>query len=276
MRTVRIVPTALTLGNLVCGFCAISIVVSGAAGYTSPTLARVPHLGKWLLEVQDRQQLNSLILAGLFVYGAMIFDFLDGRVARLVGLESRFGAELDSLADLVTFGVAPAVIAMGFLALENVPRRFAWPMLAVYVACAGLRLARYNVSKEVTTTQHFRGLPTPAAAGAAVSWVLLWADLRTAHNEFVGFVILALPVVMALLGMLMVSRVPYLHVGERLAAQRRPMREMAFALIVIAALVFFYQYAFVVGFNLYVVLGIASWFVRRFRGGRARGKAATP
>ena len=270
MRTVRIVPTALTLGNLVCGFCAISIVVSGAAGYASPTLARVPRLGEWLLEVQDRQQLNSLILAGFFIYAAMIFDFLDGRVARMAGLESRFGAELDSLADLVSFGVAPAVIAMGFLALENVPRRFAWPMLAVYVACAGLRLARYNVSKEVTTTQHFRGLPAPAAAGAAVGWVLLWANLRAAHNEFVGFVILALPVVMALLGMLMVSRVAYLHVGERLAAQRRPMREMALALIVIAALIFFYQYAFVVAFNVYVVAGIESWMVSRLRAMRAR------
>lgn len=273
MRTVRILPTALTLGNLVCGFCAISLVVSGAAGYTPPVLGRVPRLGEWLREVQDLQ-LHSLILAALFVYAAMLFDFLDGRVARLVGIESRFGAELDSLSDIVSFGAAPAAIAMGFFALESVPRRFAWPMLAVYVTCAGLRLARYNVSREVTPMQHFRGLPTPAAAGAALGWVLLWADLRGAHHDLSGWVSLALPVAMAFLGVLMVSRLPYLHVGERLAAQRRPMRQVALALVVLAALAFFYKYAFVVGFNLYVVLGIASWVVRRLRGLRVRGRHA--
>ncbi len=172
-----LLPHLLTTGNLAAGFYAI--VAAGAGDLERAAFA--------------------VVLAG-------VFDGLDGRVARRVGSTSRFGGEYDSIADTVSFGVAPAVIAFGAGALGELGWT-GWVLAFLYMACAALRLARFNVSP-ARYTGRFEGLPSPAAAGMVVS-----------SSMFAGFLSesgwpLALPAVLpglgvAFLGLLMVSAIPY-------------------------------------------------------------------
>jgi len=106
-----------------------------------------------------------LILIAIFV------DFLDGRLARATNTTSRFGMEFDSLADLVSFGVAPAVLI--YLAVLRYLPFWGVPIAVLYVVCTAVRLARFNVQAAVEEKDHFMGLPSPAAAGLLVSYVLL-------------------------------------------------------------------------------------------------------
>ena len=104
--------------------------------------------------------------AGELIVVAVIFDMLDGRIARMTGTTSDFGAQLDSLADIVSFGVAPAVIAYQW-GLATLNRSFLAAFF--FVMCAAIRLARFNVQRKVVDGRYFVGLPTPAAAGFVIS-----------------------------------------------------------------------------------------------------------
>ncbi len=121
----------------------------------------------------------SYMKAVMLVFLAMIFDGLDGRVARWTESESRFGEEYDSLSDLISFGIAPAVIiylwSLKSLSSSslNIVADFAWFAAYVYLACTALRLARFNVQIESTDRAFFTGLPSPSAAGIVVGFV--WA-----------------------------------------------------------------------------------------------------
>ncbi|MBW2424345.1 MAG: CDP-diacylglycerol--serine O-phosphatidyltransferase [Deltaproteobacteria bacterium] len=172
-----VLPQLLTTGNLAAGFFAI-VKASG----------------------------GEVLVASYAIFVAALFDILDGRAARMTGNVSRFGAEYDSIADTVSFGVAPAVLA--FYAGDFTSLGWAgWVMAFIYTACASLRLARYNVTSG-RYQGRFDGLPTPAGAGMVVSAV--WFK-----NFLVGpDVGLGLPpIVPALgvtcLGLLMVSPIPY-------------------------------------------------------------------
>ncbi|MEN8181406.1 MAG: CDP-diacylglycerol--serine O-phosphatidyltransferase [Myxococcota bacterium] len=172
-----LLPHVLTTGNLAAGFYAI---VASSTGEL------------------DRAAF-AVVLAG-------VFDGLDGRVARRVGATSRFGGEYDSIADTVSFGVAPAVIAFRAGALGELGST-GWVLAFVYMACAALRLARFNVSPG-RYSGRFEGLPSPAAAGMVVATVLFAGFLSESGMP------LALPAVMpglgvAFLGLLMVSSIPY-------------------------------------------------------------------
>ncbi|MFT5453115.1 MAG: CDP-diacylglycerol--serine O-phosphatidyltransferase, partial [Enterobacterales bacterium] len=109
--------------------------------------------------------------AGFAIFVAMLMDSFDGRVARMTNTTSAFGAEYDSLADMVSFGVAPALIAYNWGALEQLGK-FGWLAVFVYVVCGALRLARFNVMPETIDKKYFQGLPIPAAAGVVVG--LVW------------------------------------------------------------------------------------------------------
>ena len=142
---------------------------------------------------------------------AAIFDVLDGRAARLLGNESRFGAEYDSIADTVSFGVAPAMIA--FHAGGMIDLRWAgWVLAFAYTACASLRLARFNVTSG-RYRGRFDGLPAPAAAGMVVSTV--WFHGFMQSNGMALSVPALLPALgLSLLGLLMVSPIPYHNFKE--------------------------------------------------------------
>ena len=147
--------------------------------------------------------------AAIFV--AMVFDFLDGRAARMAQVSSRFGLEYDSIADTVSFGVAPAVMAFNAGALQELGWT-GWVLAFLFTACASLRLARFNVSQE-RFRRRFDGLPSPAAAGLVASSIFLSSTLREGSLEFsipTGLI----GVGIAGLGILMVSPIPYWSLKE--------------------------------------------------------------
>lgn len=224
-RLLRIstLPGLITLGNLLCGF---------AATY----YAAKPD---WSTSVVALEQMlsSNLTMACYLVVAGMVFDMFDGRVARISHSASAFGAQLDSLADVVTFGVAPAFIVIRLLGGADITNggqswwvgplseitigRILWIMVASYVACAALRLARFNVETDLDDSSHlyFRGLPSPGAAGAIVSLVLLHEQVLTSGPQVAqsaaGILVASMPIVTMLLGLLMVSRIKYVHVINR-------------------------------------------------------------
>jgi len=247
MKRVAVLPTLVTLANGYCGILAIYKV----------------HDGRYYAA------------AGLVLL-AMLFDLLDGKVARMAGLTSRFGAYIDSLSDAISFGVAPAFLVKAVVETK-------WPdaygaklltfLTSVYALCAVLRLARYNVehaSGEGTDRQgrgvtRFAGMPTPGAAGVLVSLVFLSNEDASVLDY--SYVLVGLPVLCALLGYLMISRVPYDHLGSRFLTGRGDFRYL-FAVIVVVALVSKWpEESAAAGCLAYMLSGpvLAPWRYRRER-----------
>lgn len=145
--------------------------------------------------------------AAVAIFCAMVLDGLDGRIARLTNTSSKFGAEFDSLADMVSFGVAPALVVFSW-ALEDLGK-FGWSSAFIYVACAALRLARFNTQVDTADKNYFTGLASPAAAAIIAGTVWVCHDL--------GWVGKALPVELSFLvglltatvGFLMIANFPY-------------------------------------------------------------------
>ena len=181
-RVVVVLPSAFTLGNLFFGMWAI---VSAAQG--------------------------NFLWAGWFIVFAGVLDMLDGRVARLSGTGTRFGAELDSLVDLTSFGVAPALV-MYHLEFASVGR-FGWVLCFLYVVAAAVRLARFNVAaltKPPATGGWFRGLPSPSAGMTlAVYYPFTQTEVYHESLRYLQFNQQGLAFLMLVLGALMVSSIPY-------------------------------------------------------------------
>lgn len=179
-QVVVVMPSAFTLGNLFFGFWAIVSAFNGNF--------------RW---------------AGWFIVFAGILDMLDGRVARLSGTGTRFGAELDSLVDVISFGVAPALL-MYFLDFSNAGR-FAWILCYIYVVAVALRLARFNVlSAGKPSTAWFTGMPSPAAGMTlAVYYPFSQTNWYRASLAYLDLQHEGLVVLMLLLAVLMVSNVKY-------------------------------------------------------------------
>ena len=149
-------------------------------------------------------------LAAVGVFVAMVLDALDGRVARLTHTQTQFGAEYDSLADMSSFGLAPALIAYVWSLSSLAQYSWQWGKLGwlaafLFVACAALRLARFNVKASTTDKRYFQGLPSPAAAGVVVGFVWAAHDLGYSGDE-VAFI--TFPVVV-FAGIMMVSNISY-------------------------------------------------------------------
>jgi CDP-diacylglycerol--serine O-phosphatidyltransferase len=144
--------------------------------------------------------------AAIALFFAAVFDGLDGRVARMARATSRFGVEYDSIADTVSFGVAPAVLAFNAGAYFELGWT-GWVMAFIYMACAALRLARFNVSPG-RFEGRFEGLPSPAAAGVVLSWVL-FSGWLSENGIVVGVPATLSALGLASLGILMVSPIPY-------------------------------------------------------------------
>jgi len=117
---------------------------------------------------------GDFTLAAISIMVAMLWDALDGRVARLTNTQSDFGAQYDSLADLVSFGVAPALLVYEW-SLSDLGR-IGWLAAFIFLACAALRLARFNTQVGISDKRYFQGLPSPAAAGviASMIWLKFW------------------------------------------------------------------------------------------------------
>lgn len=156
---IYLLPNLATAGNLICGFLAVLKIFEG-------TLQRQAGAENWA-----RTYEASLY----FILAACIFDLLDGRLARLGGRESAFGREFDSLADIVSFGVAPALLIFKIV-LYSLPNKIGWGVAVIYLVCGALRLARFNVYAAIdshSSSKEFTGFPIPAGAGLISSITLL-------------------------------------------------------------------------------------------------------
>ncbi len=253
MKKIAILPTLLTLGNAVCGFAAIAY--AGKIGQLDST------------PISDNYY---LVLSGWLIVAAMVFDSLDGYVARLSRSTSRFGLELDSLCDAVSFGAAPA-----FLLLRMGPgwdRPLFHQMLAaiaaLYMVCAILRLARFNVQAqtESTSSKKFSGLPSPAAAGCVASLAILRGEVLSGWFQvdpaLANAVIEAWATLGALLvALLMVSQVPYPHLTKQLLRGRRHFNHLITLVLIVFFIAVVKHMAVAVGFWGYAVyfMARASW-----------------
>jgi CDP-diacylglycerol--serine O-phosphatidyltransferase len=137
----------------------------------------------------------------------MVLDGLDGRIARLTNTSSKFGAEYDSLADMVSFGVAPALVTFTW-ALGGLGK-FGWSAAFIYVACAALRLARFNTKIDSADKNYFTGLASPAAAAILASTVWVCHDLRWVGNDLPHEVAVLVGILTATVGFLMIANFPY-------------------------------------------------------------------
>lgn len=287
LKAVAVIPALLTLGNLLCGFTAIYFcmrVAFGVGAAIDPQAVRT--LNSELLE---RLLPSFLAISAWCILIGLIFDGLDGRVARLSNQTSKFGEQLDSLADVVTFGVAPAILVIAMLTsasrqwettllAEDTIGRGRWMMVAVFVACAAIRLARFNVETTAEASAHrgFKGLPSPAAAGTIASLVALheWLLLTKQLHETAGAAMLARGIVLAMpwlavaLALLMVSRLDYTHVVSVYLSGRRPIGHIVIALALIIFLVQYTEITGAIGFTLYALTGPVRGLVRLFRGPR--------
>jgi CDP-diacylglycerol--serine O-phosphatidyltransferase len=195
---IPLLPNLLTAGNLYCGFLALTKIVEADLG---------------------AHDFHNIRLALFYILLACILDLLDGRVARMSGVESPFGREFDSLADIVSFGVAPAFlvhrVVLARVFTEH--KEWGWFIAAIYVICGAFRLARFNCVAAMAGTgggKYFTGFPIPAAAGvvSSLTLFLLWWDEKTLWDEksvSVGAWGYSLPVMLLFLSWMMVSEVKY-------------------------------------------------------------------
>lgn len=162
------------------------------------------------------------------IFVAMVFDGLDGRVARLTHTQSEFGAEYDSLSDMVSFGAAPALIMYEW-ALRDLGK-LGWIAAFIYCACAALRLARFNVTVEVIDKRFFQGLPSPAAAAliAGMIWVVLGFQVAPADISWLAWIMTLFA------GLTMVTNIPY-YSGKEINLHKR----VSFFVIVLLLLFIF-------------------------------------
>lgn len=146
---------------------------------------------------------NDYASAAIAIFLSMVLDGLDGRVARMTNTQSAFGAEYDSLADMLSFGIAPAVVAFSWS--NQALGKFGWICAFVYVACAALRLARFNVQLNVVDKAWFVGLPSPSAAAVVAGLVWTFQEFEVEATAFK--VIMALT--LAITGIMMVSNIRF-------------------------------------------------------------------
>lgn len=230
-KGIYILPNLFTLGGLFGGFYAVVMAMNGRF---------------------------DMAAAGIFC--AMVLDSLDGRVARMTNTQSAFGEQMDSLADMVSFGAAPALIAYEW-ALKGLGR-WGWIAAFVYCACAALRLARFNVNTAVVDKRYFQGLPSPAAAALVAGFIWLMTETGIKGYE-VSWVMFAFALYA---GLTMVTNVPFYSFKDIQMKKSVP-----FAVIVMIALgiAVINIHPPTVLFGLFVLYGLSGYALygwRRFKG----------
>jgi CDP-diacylglycerol--serine O-phosphatidyltransferase len=226
-RGIYLLPNALTTAGLLAGFYSIVSTLQG-----------------------------DFLAAAISILVANVFDVLDGRLARMTKTTTRFGIEYDSLADLIAFGVAPALLVYGW-ALRPWGT-WGWFAAATYVACGALRLARFNVQYETTEKRHFIGLPIPAAAEVIASLVLLYYHLGGEGQMYKHFI---LPLVTYVLAALMVSNLKYFSFKETELYRRRPLWSLIAFILLVQLLITAPQVVLFVSFSAYALSGPVRWAV---------------
>lgn len=277
LKTIAVLPSLATLGNLVCGLGAIYFCMLSAPADGSDSFGRLV----------GSTRFGGLFptfpaLAAYLLVVAMFFDSVDGRLARFTRKTSEFGGQLDSLADIVSFGVAPVMLVLCIArptdlgALTTWGRlywRAEWVMAAVFVCCAALRLARFNVENEEDESAHlgFRGLPSPGAAAALIGLVIFHQDLlpnlaheHLAHKGTSRIIASLMTPYAMVLGLLMVSRFHYVHLVNTLLRGRRPFRQVvAIVILVLVGLIVQFQLTIALAAGVYAWSGPLAGLFRK-------------
>lgn len=256
-------PNLMTAGNLFCGFVAVIHCIQARLAESSG--------GEYLGHTPADHYRSAV----WFIFGAAAFDMLDGRLARMGGRESLFGAEFDSLADVISFGIAPALM-MFFLILSptqgyEVFRNIGWFIGFVYLLCAAIRLARFNVitnpllhRDKHDTNKDFVGLPVPAAAATVAALVLFLLHLA-ANDKSLQRWALALPPLMGLIAVLMVSTIRYPS-GKNVDLQTKTrLTPFIVFLVFVGAVVLFKEVALLAATLGYIFFGLIRHIRRRQR-----------
>lgn len=223
---IYVLPNLLTTANMFFGFFAIVYAIKG-----------------------------EFIISAFAIVAAAVFDLLDGRVARITHTTSQFGAEYDSLSDLVSFGIAPGLLL--FLWSLQPFGRVGWLASFFYVACGALRLARFNVQKDIVEKAYFQGLPIPMAAGIVASSVLAFTDLDLEASK--SWLILSMTF---LLGFVMVSNFRYRSFKDIDLKERLPFTYLVAGVFIFAMLAIRPQVTLFFFFLTYAVLGAVFGILR--------------
>ena len=196
---------------------------------------------------------GDFTIAAISIMIAMMWDTLDGRVARLTNTQSAFGAEYDSLADLVSFGLAPALLVYQWTLYEL--GRFGWLAAFVYLTCAALRLARFNTQVGIADKRYFQGLPSPAAAGviASMIWLKIWT-FASFDSDVISLGYYLGAGITILCGLLMVSNLRYYSFKE-LDSKKASFRFLLIVIMSLIILVYKPNIILFTGFFVYLLSG---------------------
>ncbi len=261
MKKISILPSILTLCNFSCGI--ISIILCMESLF-------------YKYNNQIKLSESYFMYGCMIIFGGMIFDMLDGRVARMTHSESQFGAELDSLADVCTFGIAPAIVLsttwVGTMTMDNKWWGIALLAGIIYAVCAVLRLAIYNLSASGEAKNYFSGLPSPAAAGAIVSTILFcktycmefWSKIYSTYFEATFLnkygeertAIYIVSIYTIIIGLLMVSPFRFAHAANILFGKTK---KYWMLLVLVLIIIIMFEYPIIVlfivfnGFTIYCI-----------------------
>jgi CDP-diacylglycerol---serine O-phosphatidyltransferase len=228
-RGLFILPTLFTVGNLFCGYLSIWCSIRG-----------------------------TFELAAALIIGAGVLDGLDGRIARMTHSTSEFGEEYDSLADLVSFGVAPAILAYSWGLADF--DRLGWMASFLFVVCGSMRLARFNIQAHVVDKRYFVGLPIPAGAGALATIVLATPERLVSRMWMGGLLALTF-----ILSFLMISTIRYRSFKDLDLKRRRPAWILPAIAIFFAVIAYRPQIALVTLVLVFVVSGPVGKIAGLFR-----------
>lgn len=320
LRRVPILPSLITLGNFACGFFSIVLCLNALFFSARATLLENPGpeqtktsaiaspderdraIEMRFTEPKARRDARALYsVAGararaaflfhwacVIIFFGMVFDVMDGKVARAMGAASAFGTELDSLADITTFGIAPAII-VNTISLSALPPTYKWwteiiVFGVIFATCGVLRLARYNIQSGTADKNTFTGLPIPAAAGCVVSAVLVseggyevvdavcgWmAGIAGIGMDVVQVKAWLLSAFLLLPGLLMVSTIPFAHVANRYFSGKKSFTILVAAVLLLAMVWYEPRIMLFLAFNGYMLFGVIAALRKKYGGGGRR------
>ncbi len=241
MRKIYILPNLFTTGNIFCGVYALSLILRGDP-------ANYPR-------------------AAWFLLLAMVFDFIDGQLARLYRATSRFGVELDSLADFFSFGVVTTILAYRVI-LEQF-RGFGVGVAFLYIVFTALRLARFNIQVNKEEKTDFKGLPSPVSSGVILSFFIFNSHFQLGWE-------IAIPFLMIVLSSLMVTSLTYPTLFSLHLRQKQPFLYLVAVILMLVILIAFPPVGIFCGFLLYLGLGLYQGLqieVRQRKAARGRSRA---
>ena len=261
---IYLLPNLMTAGNLFCGFLALTkIVEAGLPSGEGIQAGRFLSLSKIVEADRGGKFAADIQTALLLILLACIFDLLDGRLARMGGKESPFGREFDSLADIVSFGVAPAFLVYRVVLKDVFANQLeiAWFLASIYLVCGALRLARFNclaAQPGYGGSSEFMGFPIPAAAGlvASLTLFIMWLDEKQLTQGSWRYI---LPVILIFLSFMMVSEVKYPSFKKIDWRTKRPFVKVVVIILVIGFFLILWKKVIPVAapviFTLYLLYG---------------------